>query len=138
MATVRVPEQSKNNVDSVYQWNVPKHIYSFLQNILDQAIIIKLISWNEFKLILYDFYEHRLHNNAELTGAINNFYVNIEEYIMLYYLDKYKLRNKAEFKLIEMLASLKYYWDLWPRARTFALLTSFVKPYIQDVNIAKN
>lgn len=36
-----------------------------------------------------------------------------------------------------MLASLKYYWDLWPRARTFALLTSFLRPTIQDVNYAK-
>lgn len=27
---------------------------------------------------------------------------------------------------------------MWPRARTFAMLTSFIKPLIQDVNIAKN
>lgn len=36
-----------------------------------------------------------------------------------------------------MLASLKYYWDIWPRARTFALMTSFLKPMIQDVHISK-
>ena len=39
---------------------------------------------------------------------------------------------------MEMLASLQYYWDLWPRARTFAILTNCLKPLIQDVNIAKN
>jgi hypothetical protein len=39
---------------------------------------------------------------------------------------------------MEMLVSLKYYWDMWPRARTFGLLASFLKPMIQDVNIAKN
>lgn len=26
---------------------------------------------------------------------------------------------------------------MWPRARTFALMTSFLKPMIQDVHIAK-
>jgi hypothetical protein len=88
------------------------------------------MSWSEFKLQLYDFYDHRLHFQSELAGATNNFYMNLDEYILIYYLDKYKYRNQAEFKLMEMLVSLKYYWDMWPRARTFGLLTSFLKPMI--------
>jgi len=39
---------------------------------------------------------------------------------------------------MEMLTSLKYYWEMWPRAKTFALLTNLIKPIIVDVNIAKN
>ena len=56
--------------------------------------------------------------------------MNLDEYILLFFIDQYKVRRQAEYKLIEMLASLKYYWDLWPRARTFGLLTSFIKPVI--------
>jgi hypothetical protein len=40
--------------------------------------------------------------------------------------------------MMEMLTSLKYYWEMWPRAKTFALLTNLIKPIIVDVNIAKN
>lgn len=34
MAGVRVPENAKGNNDSMYQWVVPRHILSFLHNIL--------------------------------------------------------------------------------------------------------
>lgn len=137
---VRMPTDStsKDNSQSIYQWVVPKHILCFLKNVLNENITFKLMSWIDFKLQLYDFYDHRLLYQNEVAGATNNFYMNLDEYILLYFLDKYKFRNQAEFKLMEMLVSLKYYWDLWPRARTFGLMTSFLKPMIQDVNIAKN
>lgn len=96
MSSVRVPDTVKQP-DSIYQWNVPKHIISFLQNILeDQINTIKLIPWNEFKITLYDYYDHRIANQAEISGAINNYYVNMDENVMLYFLDKFKYRRNAE------------------------------------------
>ena len=54
--------------------------------------MFKLLSWNDFKLLLFDFYDHRIQNQAELTGAINNQYVNFDEYMLIFFLDKYKTR----------------------------------------------
>lgn len=133
-----MPEANKNNVDSIYQWCVNKHILSFLQNVLDENHVIKLVPWNDFKSQLTEFYDHRIQNQGEIQGATNTFYMNLDEYVMIYFLDKYKFRSLAELKLLEMLASLKYYWEMWPRAKTFALLTNFIRPILQDVNIAKN
>ena len=47
-------------------------------------------------------------------------------------LDKHKLRRLAELKLIEILVSLKYYVDVWPRAKVFANLLSMLKPIKTD------
>lgn len=59
---VRMPTEtaSKDNTQSIYQWTVPKHILGFLKNVLNENITFKLISWNEFKVQLYDIYDHRL------------------------------------------------------------------------------
>ena len=92
---VRMPTEntSKDNSQSIYQWIVPKHILSFLKNVLNENINFKLMSWNDFKLQLYDFYDHRLLYQNEIAGATNNFYMNLDEYILLYFLDKFKFRN---------------------------------------------
>jgi hypothetical protein len=59
---VKMPTEtaSKDNSQSIYQWTVPKHILSFLKNVLNENITFKLMSWNEFKVQLYDIYDHRL------------------------------------------------------------------------------
>ena len=59
---VKMPTEtsSKDNTQSIYQWNVPKHILCFLKNVLNENITFKLMSWNEFKVQLYDIYDHRL------------------------------------------------------------------------------
>ncbi len=59
---VKMPTEtaSKDNTQSIYQWVVPKHILSFLKNVLNENITFKLMSWNEFKVHLYDIYDHRL------------------------------------------------------------------------------
>lgn len=68
---------------------------------------------------------------------MNTYYVNFEETLLLYFLDKYKFRRQAELKLVEVLASLKYYWEMWPRAKVFSLLNNLIKPIIPDINVAK-
>ena len=59
---VRMPTEntSKDNSQSIYQWVVPRHILSFLKNVLTETITFKLMSWNDFKLQLFDLYDHRL------------------------------------------------------------------------------
>jgi hypothetical protein len=59
---VKMPTEtaSKDNTQSIYQWVVPRHILSFLKNVLNENITFKLMSWNEFKVHLYDIYDHRL------------------------------------------------------------------------------
>jgi len=138
-ASVKVPaDQQKTAPDSVYKWHVPRHVVNFLQNVLTETLpAFRLASWNEFKSVLHEFYDFRILHNGELTGAVNNYYVNFEESLLLFFLEKHKYRKTAELKLLEMLCSLKYYWEMWPRAKTFAVLTNLIKPIIQDINVAK-
>ena len=91
---MKVPENQKAAPDSVYQWHVPRHIVSFLQNVLTESLpSLKLVSWNEFKSVLHEFYEFRILHNTEITGAVNTYYVNFEESLLLFFLEKYKLRK---------------------------------------------
>lgn len=80
-------------MDSIYQWQLPKHILNFLANVLPENLTFKLQTWNDFKQQLFDFYDHRLNNSPELLGAANTNYMSLDEYFMLYFLDKYKLRH---------------------------------------------
>lgn len=57
---------------------------------------------------------------SEVNGVVNTTYLSFEEYLLIYFLDKSKLRRLAELKMIELLTSLKYYVDIWPRAKNFA------------------
>lgn len=49
MTTIKTPEKNKNDVNSIHQWSVNKHILCFLQNVLDETHVIKLVPWNDFK-----------------------------------------------------------------------------------------
>ena len=59
--------------------------------------------------MMYDIYDHRIYHAPEVNGVINTTYLCLEEYILLFFLEKHKLRRLAEIKVIEMLTSLKYY-----------------------------
>lgn len=109
------------------QWSIPPHILIFIANSLEENQSGRVLPWSEFKTMIYDIYDHRIQNANEINGIVNNTYVNMEEYILLYFLDKHKLRRLAEIKLIELLTSLKYYVDVWPRAKTFAYLLNMMK-----------
>ena len=76
--------------------------------------------WPEFKQVIYEVYEHRIAYAFETNGVINTSYVALEEYLIIFFMDKFKLRRLAEVKLIETLTSLKYYLEVWPRAKTLA------------------
>lgn len=46
----------------------------------------------------------------------------MEEFILLFFLKKFKLRRNAEIRLMEFLVSIRYYMKTYSRAITFSLL----------------
>ncbi len=115
---------SKNLVQN---WNIPPFVVLFIANSLRESKEGRVLPWNYFKKLLYDVYEEKIRNAAEIYGSINSNYVPLEEYVLLYFLNKCKLRRLAEIKVIELLTSLKYYLAIWPRAKTFAQLAGFLR-----------
>ena len=99
----------------------------FIANSLEENQSGRVLPWTEFKQVIYQIYDHRIQYANEISGVINTTAVNLEEYILLYFLDKFKLRRLAEVKIIETLTSLKYYLEIWPRAKLFATLLNLLK-----------
>jgi len=108
-------------------WSLPTHIVVFLANFVDKNDIkLKLQPWGDFKNLLFDIYDHRIQHAPEMNGAINNTYISLDEHLVLYFLEKYKTRTNTQKQLTEFLASLKYYIDIWQRAKMFAQLLGFL------------
>ena len=51
--------------------------------------------------------------------------MGLDEHLIVYFTLNYKSRPEIEKRLIEFLASLKYFMDYWPRAKTYAQLAGF-------------
>ena len=66
-------------------------------------------------------------HSAEIYGCLNSNYLPLEEFLIIFFLKREKLRRLAEIKLIEFLCSLKYYIAIWPRAKTFAQLCGLLR-----------
>ena len=54
--------------------------------------------------------------------------MQLDELLIIYFLYKHQCRLMVERKLVEFLASLKYYSERMLRAKTFSLLVGFYKP----------
>jgi hypothetical protein len=95
----------------------------------EEDIYCKIKPWVEFKTLLYDIYDHRIKHAWEINGAVNTSYLTLEEHLVLFFIEEYKDNNRqfVEEKLLEFLATLKYYTDYWKRARTFAIMYGFLK-----------
>ncbi len=52
--------------------------------------------------------------------------MTLNEHLLIYMLEKNKTRPATERAIIEFLASLKYYCELWQRAKLYANLAGFV------------
>lgn len=115
---------SKNLVQN---WNIPPFVVLFISNSLKESKEGRVLPWTYFKKLIYDIYEERIQNSPEIYGSINSNYIPLEEFVLIYFLNKCKLRRLAEIKVIELLTSLKYYLAIWPRAKTFAQLTGFLR-----------
>ena len=64
------------------------------------------------KKLLFDVYDHRLSNSHEINGAANNNYCNLNEYILIFFVDIFRDRKIAEAKIIDLFICLRYYYDL--------------------------
>ena len=119
------------------QWNIPSFIIAFISNSLDSEEKGRVVPWPFFKKTLYEIYNERINFSEEINGAVNSNYLSLEEFLILYFLKKFKLRRLAEVKLIEFVSSLKYYTKIWPRAKVFAKLTGMLQ-YSEPVETDSN
>ena len=58
---------------------------------------------------------------------INTNYMGMDEHLIVFFIAKYSSRNIVERKIIEFLASLKYFVDHWGRAKQYASLCGFLQ-----------
>ena len=119
------------------QWNIPAFIVAFISNSLDQEEKGRVVPWPYFKKQLFEIYNDRIQQASEINGSINSNYLSLEEFLILYFLKKHKLRRLAEVKLIDFISSLKYYTKIWPRAKVFAKLSGMLQysePIETDAN----
>jgi hypothetical protein len=84
-----------------------------MTNAIDDNQKGRVVPWPEFKKHIYEIYDHRIHYSSEVNGVINTTYLSFEEYLIIFYIDKYKNRRLAEIKLVELMTTLKYYVDIW-------------------------
>lgn len=82
--------------------------------------------WADFKQLIYEIYDHRIENAPEINGMINNTYMSMEEHLIVFFTMRYRQRQQVERRIIEFLASLKYFVDYWQRAKQYALLVGLL------------
>jgi len=143
------PKQQKSNrvvdisalkqmaLELTEQWNIPSFLIAFISNSLDSEEKGRVVPWPYFKKRLYEIYNERIQFSEEINGAVNSNYLSLEEFLIIYFLRKYKLRRLAEVKLIEFISSLKYYTKIWPRAKVFAKLTGMLQ-YSEPIETDSN
>ena len=51
----------------------------------------------------------------------------MDEHLICFFAQRYKLRPQIERQIIEFLASLKYFVDHWQRAKQYAELAGFLQ-----------
>ena len=118
------PQQRKQvaALGSADNWNLPLGMIIFMENVTQQNEKGKVLPWQHFKKMVYDIYQERLQFDWQVRGTAFTNTVQLEEFVLLYFLRKFKLRRTAELKLFEFLISLRYYMKTYSRAITFALL----------------
>ena len=50
-----------------------------------------------------------------------------DEFVVFYFIKKYRIRRLAEVKLLEFIISLRYYTKFWLKAETFAMLMDVMR-----------
>lgn len=136
-------------------WTTPKMLIIFLQNTIEsctpavdvvptspllsatpgnqnngavqEELKLRLAVWPEFKQLIYEIFDHRIEHAPEINGMINNSYMSMEEHLIIFFTQKYRTRHQIERRIIEFLASLKYFVDFWQRAKQYATLVGFLQ-----------
>ena len=87
----------------------------------------ELLPWHQFREIMFDIYDHRIKHAAELNGSVNTAYCSMNEHVIMFFVEKYKERQKAEERIVDLIINLRYYYDYWQRAKIFALNLELVE-----------
>lgn len=61
-----------------------------------------------------------------ITGGIGNG-ILFDQFVVYFFLQKYRIRRLAEVKLLEFIISLKYYCRYWPKAQLFCQLMDVMR-----------
>ena len=81
---------------------------------------------------MFDIYDHRIKHEPELNGTVNTSYCPLNEHVLMFFVDKYKRRPKAEERIVDLIINLRYYYDFWQRAKIFARNLELI--YIEPVS----
>lgn len=92
---------------------------------LDKDFKLKMQAWGEFKQQIFEIYDNRIWFSPEINGGVNTTYMGLDEHLILYFTLLYKVRPLVEKRLIEFLASLKYFSETFQRAKQYAQLAGF-------------
>jgi len=69
-------------------WALPAHIVVFLASYIkskEMRTRPRLQDWATFRAIIFQIYEHRVHDGAqELNGAINTTHVSLDEHLVIF------------------------------------------------------
>ena len=57
-----------------------------------EDIKFKLQPWFEFKQVLFEIYDHRIQYAPEINGCVNTTYMGMEEHLVTYFIEKYRMR----------------------------------------------
>jgi hypothetical protein len=99
-----------------YVWKTPSFLILFLENIINTVTSVnnaqtankssksllhiedttnkvnyRVEEWKKFKVKLFEIYEHRIENTPEISGAINDSYLGLEEHLILYFMEKHRV-----------------------------------------------
>lgn len=85
------------------------------------------MTWTNFKVLIWDIYNHRINHAPEINGAINTSHLSLDEHLVVFMLHRHGSRAEAERALVAFLAALKYYMEMWPRAKTYAQMVGFLQ-----------
>ena len=50
-----------------------------------EELKLRLPSWENFKQLIYEIYDHRIFHAPEINGAINTSYLTMEEHLILFF-----------------------------------------------------
>lgn len=61
-----------------------------------------------------------------ISGMVGNAML-FDEFVVFFFLKKYRIRRLAEVKLLEFIISIKYYTKFWMKAETFCVLMDVMR-----------
>ena len=94
----------------------------------EERSTVKVLPWFVVRKLIWDVWADRIEHEEEMTGHVSQCYIPLEEFTCLYFLKTYNLRRLAESKLMEFVASLKFFSRTWSRANIFSRLCCMMSP----------